>query len=139
MGIKYSSFAIRGIDVSTFNGVIDWTDMPAHFASIRVGYGRSLDTRFNYNWSNCKINKFGYWYLDYYSNWYNTQSPAYGLSDTAWGKEQAENCYKFMGGNEFVALDIESGHSSYSPPITSNSRPKVMARAFLERMDQLNG
>lgn len=139
MGIKYNDFSIKGIDVSTYNGVINWTDIPAHFASIRVGYGRSFDTRFNYNWANCKVNKFGYWYLDYYSNWYNTQSPAYGLSDAQWGKEQAENCYKFMGGNEFVALDIESGHSSYSPPITSNSRPKVMARAFLERMDELNG
>jgi GH25 family lysozyme M1 (1,4-beta-N-acetylmuramidase) len=40
MGIKYSSFQIRGIDVSTFNGVIDWTDMPARFAGIRVGYGQ---------------------------------------------------------------------------------------------------
>ena len=139
MGIKFDSFPINGIDVSEYNGVIDWTDMPANFAGIRVGYGRSLDTRFNYNWQNCKINKFGYWYLDYYSNWYNTQSPAYGLSDTAWGKEQAENCYKFMGGNEYVFLDIESGHPSYSPSITSNSRAKTMARAFLERMDQLNG
>jgi hypothetical protein len=44
-----------------------------------------------------------------------------------------------MGGNEYVFLDIESGHPSYSPSITSNSRAKTMARAFLERMDQLNG
>jgi len=138
MSIKYSSFPIRGIDCSTFNGVIDWTDMPANFSGIRVGYGRSLDTRFNVNWTNCKINKFGYWYLDYYSNWYNSNSAAYGLSDTAWGKEQAENCYKFMGCNDVVFLDIESGNPSYSPSITSNSRAKTMARTFLERMDQLN-
>lgn len=139
MGIKFSSFLIRGIDVSIFNGVIDWQDMPAHFASIRVGYGRTLDARFNYNWANCKINKFGYWYMDYYNNHISTH-PAYKMSNEAWGREQAENCYKFMGGKENLFLDIESTTGGYAPKIHEvRSRVLEIAKAFLIRYDQLNG
>jgi GH25 family lysozyme M1 (1,4-beta-N-acetylmuramidase) len=139
MGIKYTDFAIRGIDVSTYNGVIDWTDMPAHFASIRVGYGRTLDNKFNVNWAQCKINKFGYWYMDYYNNHISTH-PANGMSNEEWGTEQAENCYKFMGGKDIVFLDIESTNGSYAPKIQEvRERVLEIAKAFLIRYDQLNG
>jgi len=139
MGINFSSFSIRGIDTSTYNGVIDWSNMPAHFAAHRVGYGRTLDNKFNINWANCKINKFGYWYMDYYNNHISTH-PVNGMSDAAWGKEQAENCYKFMGCNDVVFLDIESTNGSYAPKIeTVRTRVLAIAKAFLIRIDQLNG
>jgi len=139
MGLKYSQFAIRGIDVSTFNGTIDWTDMPANFAGIRVGYGRTLDNKFNINWANCKVNKFGYWYMDYYNNHISTH-PAYKMTNEAWGREQAENCYKFMGEKEIVFLDIESTTGGYAPKITEvRGRVLEIARAFLTCYDQLNG
>jgi hypothetical protein len=113
--------------------------MPAHFAAHRVGYGRTLDNKFNINWANCKINKFGYWYMDYYNNHISTH-PANGMSDAAWGKEQAENCYKFMGCNSIVFLDIESTIGNYAPKIESvRTRVLAIAKAFLIRIDQLNG
>jgi GH25 family lysozyme M1 (1,4-beta-N-acetylmuramidase) len=139
MGITFSSFSIRGIDTSTYNGVIDWSNMPAHFAAHRVGYGRTLDNKFNINWANCKINKFGYWYMDYYNNHISTH-PVNGMSDSSWGKEQAENCYKFMGCNSIVFLDIESTIGNYAPKIESvRTRVLAIAKAFLIRIDQLNG
>jgi GH25 family lysozyme M1 (1,4-beta-N-acetylmuramidase) len=139
MGINFTSFSIRGIDTSTYNGVIDWSNMPAHFAAHRVGYGRTLDNKFNINWANCKIKKFAYWYMDYYNNHIATH-PVNGMSDEAWGKEQAENCHKFMGCNDIVFLDIESTIGSYAPQIQKvPDRVHAIAKAFLIRIDQLNG
>ena len=52
MGLKYSSFAIKGIDVSQFNGTVDWDKIVADFSGIRVGYGHTIDTKFKENWMN---------------------------------------------------------------------------------------
>lgn len=158
MGIKFSDFPIRGTDVSAFNGNIDWTKVKAHFSGIRAGYGNTVDTRFKENWKNCKanrkncnvnaenynVNRIPYWYMDYYSNWYNAKSGVYGLSDAEWGKRQADNCWVLIKDDPegIVFLDIENGGSSYSPPLTdtkAKSRAQQIARAFLERMDTLNG
>ncbi len=68
MGIKYNSFAIRGIDVSVYNGVIDWSKVNANFAIIRVGYGNSIDTKFVENINLAQKQDIGigyYWYMDY--------------------------------------------------------------------------
>lgn len=137
--MEYNDFEIKGIDVSVFNGVIDWTKVIGDFASIRVGYGRTLDSRFNINYANCKLDRFGYWYLDYYNNHISTH-PAYKMSNDDWGTEQAENCYKFMGNKDYVYLDIESTNGSYAPKITEvRTRVLEIAKAFLIRYDQLNG
>ncbi|MCX6056097.1 MAG: GH25 family lysozyme [Chloroflexi bacterium] len=143
MGLKFSSLAIRGIDVSQFNGNIDWTKVSCHFASIRVGYGRVIESKFLANWQNAKgkVNRIPYWYLDYYSN-YNADSGVNGTSDAEWGKVQADTCWNsFKNDPEgIVFLDIENGNTSYAPPIaTVASRVQAIARAFLERIDALNG
>ena len=87
MGLKYSSFAIRGIDVSSHNGTIDWDKASCNFAGIRVGYGKTIDTKFAVNWANAKgkVKRMPYWYLDYYSN-HNSSSSVNGTSDSQWGK-----------------------------------------------------
>lgn len=143
MGVQYSSFPIRGIDVSLFNGVIDWSKVSGNFAAIRVGYGRSLDSRFSANWQNAKtrVNRIPYWYMDYYSN-HNTGNANFGVSDADWGRIQAETCWNAIKADPegSVFLDIENGNPSYAPPIsTVAARAQAIARAFLERMDVLNG
>ena len=90
--MKYTDFAIRGIDVSQFNGLIDWSKVKADFTVIRVGHGRVIDPKFKANWAGAKGKTFRlpYWYLDYYSHCDPTTS-AYGLySDAEWGRIQAE-------------------------------------------------
>ncbi len=147
MGIIFKNCSIRGIDVSGYNDEVNWSkvkDSGISFSGIRSGYGRTTDNQFKTNWTNAKgkVLRMNYWYLDYYSNWYNPTSPAFGKSDEAWGKEQADNCWKLMKDDpesSIVWLDIESGHPSYSPTITNYpSRVYAMAKAFLERMDYLN-
>jgi len=149
MGIKYSSYAIKGIDCSDNNGVIDWSKVDADFAITRVGYGRTIDKKFYSNWmgSKGKCKRSAYFYMDYYSNWYINPtgfiSSARGLSDEQWGREQAENCWNELRTDPegIIWLDIENGGASYSPPLT-NSDAKVhalnIAKAFLLRIDELN-
>jgi GH25 family lysozyme M1 (1,4-beta-N-acetylmuramidase) len=148
MGLKYAEVPLRGTDVSQFNGVVDWSLMKAHFVGIRVGYGDTKDTKFPQNWAGAKkygINRMPYWYLDYYSNWYNKKSPFLGMDDVAWGRHQAEKCWSFIKDDancSIVFLDIENGQPSYSPPLTNpdaQEHAETTARAFLERMDELNG
>jgi len=150
MGIKYSSFAIRGIDTSTNNGVIDADKVDARFWIHRVGYGRTIDDKFSINWNNSKgkFNRAPYWYLDYYSNWYQIPgstfvSSARGLTDEQWGKEQADRCWSQLKNDpeSIVWADVESGAPSYSPSL-DDSTAKIHAinilRAFLKRIDELN-
>jgi len=63
MGILFSSFPIRGIDVSQFNGTIDWSKVSCNFAAIREGYGRTIDSKFLTNWQNAKgkVNLIPHW------------------------------------------------------------------------------
>jgi GH25 family lysozyme M1 (1,4-beta-N-acetylmuramidase) len=143
MGLKYSSFTIRGIDVSQFNGNIDWTKVSANFSAIRVGYGATLDTKFMVNWQAAKgkVNRIPYWYLDYYSN-HITGATVNGTADTDWGKAQADNCWNAIKQDPdgAVFLDIESANSSGIPAIsTVASRAQAIAQAFLEHMDEQNG
>lgn len=143
MGIKFSSFLIRGVDVSHYNGDINWTLCKCHFAGIRVGYGQTIDSKFLVNWQNAKgkVQRFPYWYMDYYSN-HISGSPVNGVLDIDWGRAQADNCWAKLKADPeaIVFLDIESGNSSYVPPIaTVAARAQAIAKAFLERMDSLNG
>jgi GH25 family lysozyme M1 (1,4-beta-N-acetylmuramidase) len=147
VGIKFNDFAIRGIDVSGFNDVFDWNEAQennVNFSGIRVGYGRTTDIQFKKNWVNAKgkVLRMPYWYMDYYSN-YNPNSPVYNMSDEDWGTEQANNCWGLIKNDpdcSIVWLDIESGAPSYSPTITTvPTRVYAIAKAFLQRMDVLNG
>ena len=143
MGIKFSSFSIRGIDVSQFNGTIDWTKPGCNFAGIRVGYGRVLDTKFTTNWQNAKgkVNRIPYWYLDYYSN-HNAGSSANGITDDEWGVIQANTCWANLKDDSegIVFLDIENGNSSFAPAIsTVAARVQTIAKSFLQQMDSLSG
>ena len=147
MGIVFNDFAIKGIDVSEFNGTIEWQfvkEKGCDYTAIRVGHGRRTDSQYNTNWTRSKglTVRIAYWFMDYYSNHSNT-SPMYGISDENWGKQQANYCWEQIkndNDNIIVFLDIESGALSYSPPIaTVTSRAQTIARAFLTEMDRLNG
>jgi GH25 family lysozyme M1 (1,4-beta-N-acetylmuramidase) len=145
MGIKYSSFPIRGIDVSQFNGVIDWSKVTGDFAILRVGYGHNIDPLFVQNIEaaqKTKLNLMVYWYSDYYSNWYNKLHSAYGLTDERWGRVQADNCYQAIKiyGVKMVWLDIENITYKGFPLLTeakAKSHAMAINKAFLERMNEL--
>lgn len=134
MGIKWSNFIVHGIDVSKYNGIIDWDKVKASgcdFAVIRMGYGKTVDPMFLQNWKNAKgkVIRMGYWYMDYYS----------GYS----GASQADLCWSLIKDDydiPFVVLDIESGGSSYSPNIyTVWTKAQTIARDFFARMKVLRG
>jgi len=134
MGIKWDNFDVKGIDVSKYNGVIDWNKVRSSgctFAIIRAGYGRTTDPLFLQNWTNAKgkVVRIAYWYMDYYS----------GYS----GKVQAEYLYNLIKNDydvPFVFLDIESGGSDYSPNIYSVwAKAQTIARDFFARMKELRG
>ena len=103
MGIKWNNFDVKGIDVSKYNGTIDWNKIKSSgctFAFIRAGYGKTTDPKFLENWKNAKgkTTRIAYWYMDYYSGYT--------------GKQQAEYLWNLIKNDydvPFVALDIESG------------------------------
>lgn len=143
MGLKYAAFPVHGIDVSSYNGSIDWSKVWADFTAIRVGYGRVIDKKFRANWQNAKgkVYRIPYWYMDYYSN-HTADSPANGISDTEWDKIQADFCWNAIKNDPegMVFLDIESGGSSYAPAITTvTNRGLTIAKSFLQRIDKLTG
>jgi len=145
MGIKYSSFAIRGIDVSQFNGVIDWSKVQADFVYIRVGYGNTIDSKFVENVVNAKkrgLKVFFYWYMDYYNNHIPTSS-VNGMPDFDWGLKQAGNCWTaikpYWDGTGIVLIDVESTTGNYAPKIeTVQDRAQTIMGGFLSGMDDLN-
>ncbi len=140
--MKYLDFEIRGIDVSQYNGLIDWSKLhDTHFVAVRVGYGRVTDSKFVINWSGLKgkAYRIPYWYLDYYSN-HDTNSSAIGISDIEWGRMQAEKCWNLLkDDNEgLLFLDIES--ASIAPRVeTVWKRVEVIAQAFFDEFDKLSG
>lgn len=83
---------LKGIDVSVWNGTINWFQVKSEidFAILRVGYGREVfqkDAKFEANYSGCKTNKIpvgGYWY-----NYAKTVEDA---------KREADACLKCLAG-----------------------------------------
>lgn len=141
MGLKYQDFNIRGIDVSEYNGAIDWSKVQAHFAAIRVGYGRVADLRFAANWAGAKgkVDRLAYWYMDYYSN-HDKSSSAYGINDKDWGRIQAEKCWSLLKDDPegIVFLDIEK--SSIGPALaTVKPRVLTIAQSFFDHYDRFSG
>lgn len=144
MGLKFSSFSIRGIDVSQFNGAIDWSKVSCHFAAIRAGYGRVVDKEFKKNWAAAKgkVKRMPYWYLDWYSNHYLKNSTVYGMSDQAWGREQADRMWELIKDDPegIVWLDLENPGVKGVPDITKAKKYwHASSRAFIERINELNG
>lgn len=150
MGVKYNGFAKRGVDVSEFNENINWSILASKcdYVSIRVGYGNTIDSRFVKNIQEAikhpDLDIFVYWYSDYYSNWFNKASPAYGLTDHGWGVHQANNCFQaikpYKDRIKIVFLDIENITYQTFPKLTepkANSHAQEINKAFLERMDAL--
>jgi len=144
MGIKFDSFPIRGIDVSYWNDVINWSKVPAcNFVVIRGGFSYVLDGRFEEYWagSKGKLNRMMYWYMDYYSN-HMTGSSVYGMTNAAWGKRQAQAMWNAVKDDfeGMLWLDIEDGVSAGIPKIrTVTSRAQEIAKACLEEIDRLSG
>ena len=148
MPIIFGNYAIRGVDTSEFNLTVNMPELKktgALFNVMRAGHGKRIDPKFRINWVNCKgvMLRMVYWYLDYYSNWYNPASSAYGMTDFDWGKLQAQNLWaqiKDDNDGTIVWLDIESGDASYSPAITNVwIRVGKMIDGFFTEMDKLNG
>ncbi|PKN98016.1 MAG: hypothetical protein CVU42_13925 [Chloroflexi bacterium HGW-Chloroflexi-4] len=146
MGLKYSSFAIRGTDISQFNGLIDWskfTSVTHHICGIRMGFGIVADEQAEANWkaAKYKCNRMPYWYMDYYSN-HMAGSAVNGLSDTEWGRRQAEKAWAMLKGDMegIMWLDIENGNPRYADPLSKvRSRALAIAKAFLIRWKELSG
>lgn len=89
---SHIAMPIRGIDVSQYNGAIDWSKTGAFaFAGIRVGHGNVKDAKFDVNWQRAKglVARMPYWYGDYYSHRITNM----GLSDAQRGVKPAQNCY----------------------------------------------
>jgi len=141
--MNFTDFPLRGIDVSQFQGVIDWNMVKVDFAAVRVGYGRTVDTQFINNWKNAKgkVNRIPYWYMDYYSN-HLKGNAVNGLTDIEWGIRQADMCHGLIKDDpeSIVFLDVESTTGNFAPKIQEvPDRVHTIAKSFLERMDQLNG
>jgi len=138
---SYSAMPVKGIDVSQFNGTIDWSKTSAFsFAGIRVGYGNVKDTKFDTNWKQAKnrLERMPYWYGDYYSH----RNANMGITDAQWGVKQAQNCYAWLKddfGEIPMMLDMEA--STYGGKITFLNAGRVTAvyRAMMTEYDRLTG
>lgn len=97
---------IKGIDVSKFQGKVDWAAVKASgevdFVIIRAGYGRETsqeDVQFKNNYVGCKMNNIpvgAYWY-----------SYAESVEDA---RQEARACLEVIKGKQFeypIYFDIE--------------------------------
>ena len=99
------TFQIQGIDVSVYQGNIDWVKVKnagVKFAIIRAGYGREIsqkDTFFDTNYANAKAAGMpigAYWY-------------AYATT-TSGAEAEANTCMSILSGHQFewpIYYDIE--------------------------------
>ena len=117
----------KGIDVSVWNGSINWaqTKKEIDFAILRIGYGREVsqkDTRFEANYAGCKANNIpvgGYWY-----NYAKTVDDA---------KREADACIKCLNGRKFdypIWYDIEDN----SVFATGKENVSKIAEVFCEAL-----
>ncbi len=95
----------KGIDVSVFQGTIDWKKVKAdgiQFAMLRGGYGKNssqIDEHFEKNYKNAKAAgvPVGVYHYSY-------------ATTTAGAKKEAEFCLSYLKGKQFeypIAFDIE--------------------------------
>lgn len=118
---------LRGIDVSVWNGNINWYKAKDEidFAILRIGYGREIsqkDTKFETNYTGCKTNKIpvgGYWY-----NYAKTVSDA---------KKEADACIKILAGRTMeypIWYDIEENNTF----ATGKNNVSEIAKTFCEAL-----
>lgn len=125
--------ALSGIDISTYQGNINWTKVKnsgkVQFVIIRAGYGVKQDDKFNQNYQGCKSNGIPcgiYWFCK--------------AVNTAEAVQEADACLKAIAGKSFeypIFYDIEDvnandkKHTIASLGITKVS---AIAVAFLETL-----
>lgn len=118
--------AFNGIDVSKWQGVIDWSRVKTDFCIIQAGYGRTSsqrDLQFETNYTGCKANGIpcgAYWYS------YATSSADALL--------EADACLEVIKGKKFeypIYYDVEENS------ILSLGKAEVSAiiRAFVQKME----
>ena len=116
----------NGIDVSEWQGDIDWSAVTADFVIIRAGYGRlekQKDEKFEQNYAGAKaagIPVGAYWY-------------SYAMSEDE-ARLEAETCLKVIAGKRFeypIYLDIEEQRT------LSLGKAAVTAiiKAFLDKVE----
>lgn len=115
----------NGIDVSQWNGTIDWTKVRTDFAIIRVATGKTIpDTQFEKNYRNAKnagIPLGAYYYM-------------YATTEAAALKE-AQKCYELIKDKQFefpFALDIETDDQAALP----QTKLESIIKTFLDYFEQ---
>lgn len=117
----------NGIDVSEWQGDIDWVSVQTDFVIIRAGYGRYVsqkDKKFDRNYEGAKsagIPCGAYWY-------------SYAMSEDE-ARQEAAVCLKILGGKQFeypIYIDVEE------QKVLSLGRDKVSAiiAAFLTELEK---
>lgn len=123
--------AISGIDVSQWQGQIDWKQVKAagvEFALIRAGYGdtlsypKQIDTQYEYNYAQCKRNNIpvGVYFYSYAMN-------------EAEAKREAECCLALLKGKQFeypIYYDVEEMR------IFNTGRTNEIIKAFCDELEK---
>ena len=127
--------ALFGIDVSDWQGLIDWDKVKQQgidFAMLRAGYGAgNADKRFARNASEC--NRLGipfgvYWFSYAYTNAMATKEAEYCLKAIKPYKVEYPVCFDFE-------YDSENYAKKYGVKFTENTLASL-GRAFLERIEK---
>lgn len=117
----------QGIDVSRWQGDIDWTKVKTDFCIMQAGYGRELsqkDAKFERNYAGCKsagIPCGAYWY-------------SYATSENE-ARKEAQVCLEVLKGKQFeypIYYDVEEQRT------LSLGREKISAiiKAFLSELEK---
>ena len=121
---------VFGIDVSEYQGEIDWKKIKASgrsFAILRCGYGRyadQIDRRFEQNYKNAKaagVHVGAYLF-------------SYALT-TEQAKEEAENCLRFLRGKTFeypIVYDVETAAQRK----LGKEKLSALVRAFCDTLEK---
>lgn len=128
--------SIRGIDVSYYQGTIDWSAVKAsgiQFAMLRAGYGAgNVDEQFRRNAGEC--NRLGIPFGVYWFSYAYTQAGA---------RQEAEYCIRTIQDYKVqypVAIDYESASVNYARSQGVNVTPALataFVNAFCERVEEL--
>lgn len=116
-----------GIDVSEWQGVIDWKKVRTDFAILRAGYGRLVtqaDRRFQANYEGCKSNNIpcgAYWF-----------SYAESVDDA---RQEAAACLEIIKNRQFeypIYYDVEEQRTL----ALGKQTVSAIIRAFLDSLEQ---
>lgn len=128
--------SIQGIDVSFYQGIIDWAAVKAsgiQFAILRAGYGLgNVDEQFNRNAREC--NRLGIPFGVYWFSYAYTEAGA---------RQEADYCIQVIKDFEVqypVAFDYESASVDYAASHGVNVTPELASRlvnVFCRRVEEL--